>query len=362
MSSNLRRSLTLFIICVSIPALYIAYTSMNPGASFDGVSQMYRQGNEWIEVPRLDQPAYKLIPSQDGAIWGLTPSGLYRWSGTVWQKIYAPHSHPTDFELSGNVIWLSTHKQLVRCDTTSLECADVRALDMGYDVAAWGDEVYAVSQTGQIVWFDGTSWQEDVATNLLPGFTGTDDPFEILFTDDGTLWLQWNQLWRYDGTWSAVTLGTDTTTRVGIVGTTPGLLWTSWSNGLVAVLPDLSDWQLFTWEEMNAPGSNWIFDISADQDNTIWLSTKTGLSHFDGEAWAFQPLPDDPLVTAVSFTSENTMWVQTTDSNSASSILPMVFLVVVYILLHWSGGRLMGAVTTYLNSRTFSSEKAKNSA
>jgi len=362
MSSNLRRSLIIFIICLAIPAVYIAYTGANPGASFDGVSQLYRQGNEWIEVPRLDQPAYKLIPSQDGAMWGLNGSGLYRWSGSVWQKIYAPRSHPTDFELSGDVIWLSTHKQLVRCDTISLECADAHALDMGYDVAAWGDEVYAVSQTGQIVWFDGISWHQDMAANLLPDFTGTDDPFEILFTDDGTLWLQWNQLWRYDDTWSAVTLGTDTTTRVGIVGTTPGLLWTSWSNGLVAILPDLSDWQLFTWGEMNAPGSNWIFDISADQDNAIWVATKTGLSHFDGENWNFQALAGNPLVTAVAFTPEGTMWVQTTDSNPVTWIPSLVFLLFVYILLHWGGGRLMGAITTHLNSRTSPSEKAKNSS
>jgi hypothetical protein len=121
----------------------------------------------------------------------------------------------------------------------------------------------------------------------------------------------------------------------------------------------LSNWQLFKWEEMYAPAGNWTYAVSADQDYDIWVATKTGLSHFDGERWDFQPLPENPLVTAVTFTSDNKMWVQTTDAGSGDQ--SMIFFLIFFVVFRLTGGRFMGAFNRYLNTRT-SPEKAKNSS
>jgi membrane protein implicated in regulation of membrane protease activity len=96
---------------------------------------------------------------------------------------------------------------------------------------------------------------------------------------------------------------------------------------------------------MNAPGEDWIFDLTHAPDGSIWVAAKNGLLHYDGNAWDLQPLPDEPLVTAVAVTPDNTIWAQTTASG-IMAWLPLVALCLGLILfVRWTGASLTRAQT-----------------
>lgn len=307
-------SLIVLIVIIALAGYVIVGSGSN-------VHQLYRQGDEWVTVEHLGDPAYSLYAAPDGTVWALNASGLsYIKKNAGWSHIYTPDGHPTDFTLDGTTIWLVTHNVIARCDTASLTCSAVQPINCGSSIAAWHGMVAAVTQCGQLHWFDKTTWHQAALSDLLPGFDSTKDDTlpKLMYTDDGSLWLKWNQLWRFKGAWKAATFGAKPTTGIRLTGATPGLLWTEWSNGLVAADPTLQRWQLYTWKDMNGPGYDWIFDITAAPDQTVWVAARNGLLHFDGTAWTLLTLPNNPLVSAVAVTPDNTLWVQVTNTSETA--------------------------------------------
>jgi hypothetical protein len=316
-----------------------------PQLAFSSVHIYYQQGTDWVEVPRLGEPSYALRVSTEGELWGMNPAGVYRWHENAWQNIHVPNAHPVDFDLDNKAVWIVMHAAIERCDFFTLECTEEYPIDHGFNIAAWDGQVYAINGAGLLVWYDGFEWHQDNVSNLLPDFQpdfreGLPD---LVFTDDGTLWLRWFRIWRYDGIWTAEDFGSESSRGVRLNGTSDGLLWTEWSNGLINVHPDMSRWDLHAWDDIGANLSDWVFDVSPAPDGSAWFATRDGLAHFDGRSWEITPLPNNPLVTAVAVMPDDTIWVQTTDS-SVMSWLPMIVVGLGLIfLLQRAGSWVMSA-------------------
>ncbi len=333
------RRVILFVLSLAIPVVGVIVLFTNPQITFASVHQVYQQGAQWVETPQLGDPAYDYVVAPDEAVWAMNSGGLYRWDGQAWVKLYSPNAHPTDFTLDGEMIWLVTHGDIVRCDTLTLDCETMQRINEGLSIAAFAGRVDAITRDGHLVWLDDGEWHNEALNTLLPGYNSSMSEAipKIVYTSDGTLWLKWYQLWRLtDGVWTAAKFGEDLTVGVRLTGATPGVLWTEWNNGLVAALPSLNRWQLFTWEEMQAPGSDWIFDLTSGPDGSIWVAAKNGLLHYDGSAWDLQPLPEEPLVTAVAITPNNTIWAQTTASGMMTWLPLVVFALGSILFVRWT--------------------------
>lgn len=301
----------LVVLIASVPVLLPAVMGI---MSSSVVRIVYHQGSNWVQAPPLGDVAYDLYTAPDDKIWAMTSSGLFRWNNNDWQKIYTPTAHPVDFKLNQTSAWLVTHENIVRCDTVALTCQSVQNINVGYAIAAFGERVYAVTRDGELVWSDGKTWQRDSLVNLLPGFDPSrgDSTPKLAFTNDGTLWLEWYQIWRYKGKWTAVTLGGSNTEGVRLTGVTPGRVWLEFNNGLAAVQPDLQGWAFYTWEEMKGPGPDWTFQLTAAPDGTIWAAVRNGVLFYANNHWELIPLPNMPIVSAVAVTRDGTVWTQAT--------------------------------------------------
>lgn len=338
-------TLLLFALPLVVAVGFVTLLVLNPGTFFTSVRQWVQRDGVWVELPRLGEPAYHFEVAPDGAVWALNGSGVHRYDGAAWQRVYDPAAHPTDFTIDGGDLWLMTHDAIVRCDTAALTCAVEQALSEGRDVAALNGKVYGVTADARLWWRENGAWDSGRLASLLPTDRLPQETLsDLTFTDDGTLWLRWGSLWRFNGVfWEAAEFGGADTTGVKLTGTSPGLLWTEWRSGLIAVQPDQRDWTLYTWEQMKAPGYDWIFDLRAAPNGSVWIAGKTGLIHYDGGEWDLLPLPDNPLVTALALTPDGALWVQTTDSGTETWLVPIVVLFGSLLLLRWSGSRIARA-------------------
>jgi hypothetical protein len=331
--SGIRRTIIFIILgLLSFAAMMLSAPALN-----SDVKIWYRQGDTWTETPMIGDMATNLAVDASGDVWAQTMlSGLYRWDGKNWEKVYQPAETAFEFMIAGQTIWIVTYGALVRCDRDTLVCSEIPQIQHGISLAAFNEKVYVLTYSAELHIYDGTSWTAQRLEDILQESVPNNPPYSnLMSSDDGTLWLNWGKLWRYDGTWHLAQFDENETGDIWLLATTPGFVWTKWSNGLAAAYSDLTAWDVFTWNETHLD-KNWACELTAAPDGTIWVGEHGILVSFDGQHWQEHPLPDAPIVTEMAFAPDGTLWIQITDTkNQILGAVPILLLFpTLWFLIH----------------------------
>jgi len=310
-----------------------------------------KEGNWVVHSPRsLSIPNHRLrlLETREGALWvaGLGQRAMWldadtpRWRIYKQLHFYAEGSDGTQWfsSLDGRLV---SHKAGVWLrygveDGLMDQATAVVVSDEGTVWASGSHEGSAAT-----AWFDGSVWTRDVHPALATGI----NPGSIFGAEGGTVWFgasrrvdtQAGQLggvlqvypgkiglvWRHhkptagaptapyavgqagtgeiwsgqqglrverNGEWSSVLEPDGLTDWIQSIHGTPGSLWEGTrTNGVFRYHEN--KWAQFTVR--NGLADNYVRSILAMENGSVWVSTPTGISRFDGQAWTSLALPKE---------------------------------------------------------------------
>jgi len=271
--------------------------------------------------------ARAIAVGKDGLVWIGTDEGVYSYDGSIWAKypfLGIPSLAVSNVikVASGGTIWIGTEGGLRVFDgtdwTTYTEMTsglpsggggNVRDIDFAPDGKTW------LATYGGIVSFDGVDWEVFDSSNTPM----TSNIVEAIATaSDGTIYAGGpSGVVVYDGSewaiWDTANSGIPTNNITALDIAPDGALWVGTSAGSVAFKTGV--WT--SYNHTNYPGlKGLVQDIAEDADGVIWLATMGGgLVAKDGGNFRVYNVENSDLlsdmVSAVSTATDNTVWVGT---------------------------------------------------
>ena len=251
----------------------------------------------WQALPALPGDPEKLQVSAGGTVWALVwhygvGSELARLDGPAWHIYRAADFgvrggiYASGFVLDGEEVWAPTDEGVLHWDGRQWKIDHpAGAAHPEAAIAAAQGQVWVLDDKGGLAHFDGRQWKEHKVA--LPGPQPTDDLAdspELASTGDGSLWLVWNGLWRWDGAhWAPVKPGGDDLKTVDLVGVTGKSLWLWNGDDLESVAPGGAI-QKFAPGAMGFWPGEGIDDV-AESGGRIDVATTRGILEFDGSVW-----------------------------------------------------------------------------
>lgn len=166
--------------------------------------------------------------------------------------------------------------------------------------------------SGDVICFDGTSWQTHLTGNVLH-----ESRINTLFFDSkGILWVGTSEegLKKYDGkTWELYNGFTRKPVFDFILDITEdrdGSIWIATFDGLVSIKDSVS--YIFTTWNSDLP-DNIVNTIAIDSKGTKWVGTKFGISSFDNTTWTTYTTDNSNLpindILDIAIDIDNTKWI-----------------------------------------------------
>ena len=167
----------------------------------------------WQTLPPLGCCLYDLRISDSGVVWVRSVRGLSRLDHDSWRSFTAADfgtQRPDlqgGFVLDGDDLWAAASEGIVHFDGNAwrLHAYTVATKDAASIAAAHGN-VWVVDRGGNLSHFDGAAWT--IQKLNFPGVEWSvwslHKP-QLAITDDGTLWLLYQGLWRFNGkSWTQI--------------------------------------------------------------------------------------------------------------------------------------------------------------
>jgi hypothetical protein len=153
-------------------------------------------------------------------------------------------------------------------------------------IAAASGQVWVIDEKGGLAHFDGSRWNTQKIEFPGPKGSGDEDGSpQLSVTDDGSLWLVWNGVWRWDGSrWTAVKSGGEQFQDVGLVAATGNGLWLSHAGNL-EFLSSAGALKKLPRPAMGFMPYEGINDV-AETGAILHLGTSRGILEFNGSALA----------------------------------------------------------------------------
>jgi serine/threonine protein kinase/ligand-binding sensor domain-containing protein len=309
----------------SIPASLVTDSVADENGSWFGSyggGAFYFDGSDWQTLILDEELGGNLIEAirqdPEGGVWFSHPgSGLSRYDPDedTWQ-VFGEAENALDWPSVPAVdgdgsVWCGDYGQLVRYDGQSWQSVKPPELT--------NLEIYAVEiGPKDVQWLvtDKGLMRHDPATDDWTMFTSADHPiiqeiWSILAASDGTVWLGGEDgLVRYDGTsWDLPTAAGDAPRYVDDIAEAPdGSIWIA-ADGKLGNLVD-GEWVYHTW-----PTDSWLETLTVAPDGSVWAGYE-GLGHFDPSSGDWRLFtPSDGLahlhVRAIHVTPEGVVWVGT---------------------------------------------------
>ncbi len=334
--------LPLILLALLIAAFVVGLKCL-PVSGVNGGLVFHQTATGWQKKPSPKGYMETLRVSSGGTPWALTarPSGLSRWDGAAWQYNQETDLGPEavdfthDFALDGEQVWMVTEKGALHWDGRQWHSDHKVTAGPGASIVAGGGEVWVIDGGGKYSHFDGTRWQSEPL--VLPAVKwardeDADDP-KLARTEDGSVWLAYQGLWRYEeASWVRVL-----DQEVVLLGNGSGRLWFSDLHGLQSVSSEGKHITAY-------PSVKLVFQAAPAGNRTVFTSTKKILE-FDGAQWRELALPGEAMgpMHGIGAASDGRLWMTAGPSPVmfrrllyAMMLLPLL-IIAVFCWLSWLG-------------------------
>ena len=298
------------LIAALLIAAFVKLFAWHPAFLEPSWNAVYRiQNGVWQALPELPGDPEKLQVSAGGAVWALywhygVGGELARFDGVAWRRFTAKEFGvrsvlASDFVLDGEDVWMPTDEGVLHWDGAYWKCYREAMVEPNESsIAAAHGQVWVIDGQGTLRHFDGRQWTQRKVE--WPGTTrgdDEDDSPELASTDDGSLWLARNGIWRWDGAqWTPAKSGTKEFEEASLMGATGKSIWLAYGNLLVSLAPD-GTLRRFARAQMGL--GNERIDSVAENGGRIEVATSRGILEFDGSAWRRLPAPGNGVEAVV---------------------------------------------------------------
>jgi tetratricopeptide (TPR) repeat protein len=309
--------LPLVVLAVLVAALFLEIRWLRSRAVITP-SVFHQTPSGWKKMPTPNGYPISLRVSSGGTAWMLTwgPTGLSRWDGAAWQyyKDTDPgrrSSYIREFALDGEQVWVATEQGVLDWDGQKWHSNHDVTAGYGASIVAGGGEVWIIDSSGRLSHFHNGQWVSQKL--VLPGVNWSrkkdaENP-RLARTDDGTLWLMREGLWRWDGeTWTQVTAGADKIEDAELIGAAGDRVWLSDAAGLRSLSMDGKLWTAYTNEQIGLGTEVLVYQAVSGRGRTLFATTG-GVIEFDGSNWRKLTLPVAGAAAIHSVAAGDGLWV-----------------------------------------------------
>jgi tetratricopeptide (TPR) repeat protein len=280
------------------------------------VSLFHQTPAGWQKLPAPSAYPESLRISKGGTVWTLNEPGavLSRWDGARWQDYKDPGFRRVymdrDFALDGEQLWAATELGVLHWDGQKWHTD--RSITAGFEssIVAGGGEVWVIDSAGKLSHFSDGQWKSH--TVELPGMKWAEDvqPPQLARTEDGTLWLGYQGLWRWDGAnWTRMTDGQDTLLHARLAGAAGNRIWLSDVKELRSLSLDGKQWTVYPNQKIGLTERVRVREAAYSGTRT-WFATTRGILEFDGSNWRKPTLPDRlGIIYGVNVSPDGSLWI-----------------------------------------------------
>lgn len=259
----------------------------------------------WQALPELPGELENLQVSPKGTVWALLwhfgkGSELARLDGASWHIYRASDFGMRSaydsacFALDGETLWAPMDEDIIEWDGVRWQRHQQPLKGpSATSLAAAHGHVWVISEKGDLAEFDGAHWSVRKAALPDTPHSGdsdeSDDP-QLAATADGTLWLVWNGVWRWDGGhWSDARPSGEDLREAFLAGSSSQSIWLENQAGLVA-LSSAAPPRRYDHHQIGLERHEIITHV-AEANGRIELATTRGILEFDGASWRRLPPP-----------------------------------------------------------------------
>jgi len=251
----------------------------------------------WQMLPELPGQLDKMQVSAGGTVWALFRSrgagyGLARLEGQTWRVFTAADFRTKGaydsggFVVDGEEIWAANTMGVLHFDGHNWKCHREPAGDGACSIAAVKGKAWGIDDQGNLAHFDGTQWTVRKAD--LPGVKWDadqdDESPQLALTDDGSLWIVHDGVWRLDGAqWVAMKRDGESFKDAWLVGTAGKAIWV-WDSNYLRSVGLAGTLEQFDPKQMGLSQGEWVYDV-VDARGDTYVATSHGILEFDGTRW-----------------------------------------------------------------------------
>lgn len=298
------------------------------------VSLFHQTPGGWQKLPSPSAYPESLRVSKGGTVWTLNEPGamLSRWDGARWQD-YKDASlrrafRTRDIALDGEQLWAATEHGVVHWDGQRWHTDPKITAGFESSIVAGGGEVWVIDSSGKLSHFSNGQWKSH--TVELPGVKWADDvePPKLARTEDGTLWLGWQGLWRWDGAnWTRMSDGQDVLEDAQLIGVSGDRVWLSDAEELRSLSMDGKHWTIYPNKTTGLTEAVRVLEAASSGTRT-WFATSRGVLEFDGSNWRKLDLPGGlALIYRVNVSPDGSLWIMGSPPGPASRLLRPMLIV-----------------------------------
>ena len=308
----------------------------------DGMSLHHQTLSGWQTLPAPKGLPEAMHVSGRGMVWVLTlETGLSRWDGTSWQ--YSPDFSQKlgylrrDFALDGEQVWAPARNGVLHWDGRNWHLDSAVTTGVGASIVAAGGEVWVIDLSGKLSHFANGRWHSQ--NLVLPGVDWSEKSFalrpKLARTEDGTLWLQRQHLWRSDAanrtvgsSWTRVAAAPGALEDAQLIGGAGDRVWLSDASGLHSISADGKHWTSYSRRQVGLAAHEGV-DLAAPAGTRTYFATSLDPLEFDGSNWRKLSVPGGANVSSLAAGPDGTLWILgTTLSGSPNALRYLLFLTI----------------------------------
>jgi tetratricopeptide (TPR) repeat protein len=309
--------LPVLVAALLIAALY-KWIEWEPAFLRPSHNELFQVRNgTWQRLPELRGEVETLRVSAGGTVWALywhntVGSELARLDRPSW-RVFKPADFGTPgvdlsggFVMDGEQVWAATGEGVLHWDGHHWNCyRDAIGKEGASSIAVANGKVWVIDDSGNLSHFDGSQWTRQKVE--LPGakWDSSEDYSspELALTDDGSLWIVRDGVWRSDGPqWVAAKLDGEDLTDASLVGSTGKGVWL-WSDGSLLLVGPGGTLEEFGSADMGFSARESLNEVVRTGDRT-YAATTLGIREFDGVKWRRLASPRNGVKSVVSIRAD----------------------------------------------------------